>query len=85
MTEQIARSNNIGINMTDNTRIVYLIQIMHYLFLAISLCLLYFTTLSNAIVPFATVLLIVGDISFHQAFISITAYVLGPVFLLYKH
>ena len=81
----MAMSNNIGINVTDNTRIVYLIQIMHYLFLAISIYLPYFTTLSNTIVLFTTVLLIIGDISFHQVFIPTAAYILGPIFLLYKH
>jgi hypothetical protein len=63
--EQTARSNNIGIYVTDNTKIIYLIQIIHFLFLAISLYLLYFTILSSAIIPFTAVLLIVGNISFH--------------------
>jgi len=85
MAEQIARFNNIVINLIDNTRIVYLIRIMRYLFLAIFLYLLYFTTLFRAIVPFATILLIIRDISFHQAFVPIAAYILGLVFLLYKY
>ena len=58
---------------------------MRYLFLAISLCSPYFTTLSRAIIPFATVLFIIGDIPLHQVFVPIAAYVSGPIFLLYKH